>query len=262
MFGESSAVPDLPPTEPTPGSEAPKIGSLDEFLVLDDIDCVNADDRVYEHYDRILVRKDIFRSEDGKQTDRTLYNHAVYCEQNGLFLPSFALSCNIVARLYALRPDANAAAVLQQYKDKGNGDGWHAQNTIIDYGTEGIIHYPNANDFDQAQPVNASGSRFALGFSKATLQDALLEDALRDAAAHRFVRQLTGLRDPSVLVEIGKHFGKPAKLWFPWNGQVGSRYTQKHAAWFGCSDSDLFLLDCDLSFSSSLAARGVRRGER
>jgi len=217
---------------------------------------------VYEHYDRILVRKDIFRDEDGNQTNRTPYDHAVYCEQNGLFLPSIALSCNIVARLYALRADPTAAAVLQQYKDKGNGDGWHAQNTVINYGTEEVIHYPNASDFDQTQPVNASGSRFALGFSKATLQDALLEDALRDAAAHRFVRQLTGLRDPSVLVEIGKHFGKPAKLWFPWNGQVGSRYTQKHAAWFGCSDSDLFLLDCDLSFSSSLAARGVRRGER
>ena len=97
-------------------------------------------------------------------------------------------------------------------------------------------------------------------FDKVTLQDSLLENALKDAAHTRYVKQLTGLANPADLVEIGKYFGKPAKLWFPWNGQAGATFNDKRAAWFGCN-SNYLSLNGNYYLNYSNAGRGVR-GER
>jgi len=233
-----------------------------DFLTLEDLSCVDADGNVFESYDRLDVRKDIFRSGNA-QVSRTPYAHAVHCEEMGLFLPSSALTCNIVARLYEGKSDAHVEKVLQQYKDKGNGFGWHAQNTIIAYGSSEVIHYPSARDFSQSTAVNASQSHVVLPFVKDSLEDALLKDALRDASSRRFLQQLTGLHEPEILIEIGKYFGEPAKVWFPWNGKAGKSFNETRATWFGCDDANFGLIaNGDLNGAS--AARGVRRrsGER
>src|SRR3989338_4019671 len=249
------------PKNPEPKNpEPPSRISFSEgdFLTLEDLSCVDADGNVFESYDRLDVRKDIFRS-DGKQVSRTPYAHAVHCEEMGLFLPSSALTCNIVARLYEGKSDAHVEKVLQQYKDKGNGFGWHAQNTIIAYGSSEVIHYPYASDFSGVTAVNASQSRVVLPFVKDSLEDALLKNALHDASTRRYVQQLTGLHEPEILIEIGKYFGKPAKVWFPWNGKAGKGFKEKRAAWFGG-----FVTGFDLGAVSFLgrvsSAGGVRRG--
>src|SRR3989338_5722534 len=182
-----------------------------DFLTLENISCVDADGNVFESYDHLDVARDIFRA-DCKQVSRTPYAHAVHCEEMGLFLPSFALTCNIVARLYEGKSDAHVEKVLQQYKDKGNGAGWHAQNTIIDFGSSKVIHYPSARDFSQSTAVNGSQGHVALSFVK---------DSLRDPSSRGFLQQLPGLHEPEILIEIGKYFGEPAKVWFPWNGRLG-----------------------------------------
>jgi len=252
-------APSTPPDGGNRGKRKPRArSSLTDVLELHDIECVDVGGRVFEQYDQLFIRKDIFR-ERGKQKNFTSYQAAVHCEQKGLFLPSFALSCNIVAYLFSHKADADVERVLQQYKDSGNGLGWHVQNTIIDYGAEQVIHYPSAADFSQQAAVNATHSRTALAFFKSQLEDSLLEDALHDAQYVRFARQLTGLRDPSVLVEVGKHFGKPAKLWFPWNGQNGATYSEKRAAWLGCNYIN-FDIDTNNDLNNLDAARGVRRG--
>ncbi|MBI4739647.1 hypothetical protein HY772_08990, partial [Candidatus Woesearchaeota archaeon] len=181
------------------------------------------------------------------------------------------LTCNILAVLFqkAVQKqsdgtyttlDAEVKKVLDMYKDKGNGHGYHAQNTIIDFGAEKVIHYPSAAEYSQAVTVNASQPRTALSFSKAALEDSLLEQALADPASVRYVTQLTGLRHPSILVDIGKYFGRPAKLWFSWSGQKSATDTSKRAAWLGCNDVGNFVLLASSSLSRASAARGVRRG--
>ena len=233
-----------------------------EYITLENMACVDADGNVFESYERLDVARDIFRSGNA-QVSRTPYTHAVHCKEMGLFLPSFALTCNIVARLYERRSDAKIERVLQQYKDKGNGFGWHAQNTIIDFGSSKVIHYPSGSDFNQKDPINSSQPRTILPFVKDSLEDALLKDALRDASSRRFLQQLTGLHEPEILIEIGKYFGKPAKVWFPWNGKAGKGFKEKRAAWFGC-DGTFFDLDAGIFLSIAYTARGVRRrgGER
>ncbi|HLC78059.1 MAG TPA: hypothetical protein VJH92_02965, partial [Candidatus Nanoarchaeia archaeon] len=69
-----------------------KIKSLDNFLVLENIVCVDADGKEFEKYDHIYVRKDIFRDAQGKSVNFNPYQAVVHCEENNLFLPSFALT--------------------------------------------------------------------------------------------------------------------------------------------------------------------------
>ena len=256
-------LPSLKKTEPKNPEPPSRISfSEGDFLTLEDLSCVDAEGNIFESYDRLDVRKDIFRSGNA-QVDRTPYAHAVHCEEMGLFLPSFALTCNIVARLYEGKSDAHVEKVLQQYKDKGNGLGWHAQNTIIAYGSSEVIHYPSARDFSQSTAVNGSQGHVALSFVKDSLEYALLKDALRDASSRRFLQQLTGLHEPEILIEIGKYFGEPAKVWFPWNGKAGKSFNETRATWFGCNGTffDLYAYNF---LNNANTARGVRRrsGER
>ena len=239
-----------------------------DYIKLENIVCVDADGVEFEKYPQLYVSRDIFRESNGQQKNYTPHNAAVYCEQNGLFLPSFALTCNYLAALFSMAvekktdgsyktKDATAKALLDQYKDKGNGNGYQAQNTLIDFSTQAIIHSPTSADFGVTNAVNAAHPRIPKTFVKVTLQDSVLKTALQDQAHLRYVKQLTGLRDPRVLVEIGNYFGKPAKLWFPWSGKNGASYNEKRAAWLGCN-AYYFSLGADDLLNCNDAARGVR----
>ena len=243
-----------PPVEPKGKKKRKEIKSLDDSLVLENIVCVDADGNEFEKYDLLAVRKDIFRDADGKHISFTLYNAVLYCEKKKLVLPSFALTCNLVAALFKNKTNSAVKLVLEQYKDYG----YHAQNTGIDYSMEQIIHYPLAGYFGQTGAVNSGRPQKALSFAKNTLRDCLLEDALKDSDYIRYVKQLTGLADPAVLVEIGKYFGRPARLLFPWSGQNGAKFTKKMVAWFGCISNNLDLSG-NYILNSSNAVRGVRR---
>src|SRR3989344_4391601 len=251
----TTQTPPIPPANNASAAPPVTVTNLDDFLVLENLVCVDANGNIFEQYPELLVRKDIFRDQNRGQVNFTPYNAAVHCEKNGLFSPSFALSCNIVAALYKNRTNPDANALLQQYKNHGNGHGYHAQNTIINYANEEIIHYPTPADFNQTAAVN-NGRRKTGRFSKALLQDGLLENALKDAAHTLYVKQLTGLANPADLVEIGKYFGKPAQLWFPWTTQAGSGFNEKRAAWFGCLTNSLSLNGSN-NLNDSDATRGV-----
>ena len=100
-----------------------------------------------------------------------------YFEDKGLFLPSFALSCNILAALYSKRNDPEINKVLMQYKDKGTGNGWHAQNTIVDWGANKIIHYPTKNT--NGDNINAGRNTKEFPFTRKGIKDMPLEEALK-----------------------------------------------------------------------------------
>ncbi len=235
------------------------VSSTGQNVTLRNIICKDANGTEFERYNTLSVAKDIARNADKTQINNSPYQWAVFFEGQEMFLPSFALSCNIVAALYKNRTDPAVAAVLQHYKDKGNGGGYHGQNTLINFSTSEVIHYPTRTDFSQPNEVNAPRTRTALPFLKTTLQDALLVDALRDSGSVNYVRQLTGLVDPAILVEVGNYFGKPAKLWFPWTGQRGAEFNETRAAWLGCN-SNSFYLSAYSNLGNTNAARGVRLG--
>ena len=227
------------------------------YLKLENLLCVDAEGNEFEKYGELYVRKDIFRNDRRQPLKFTPYNAAVYCEQNGLFLPRFALSCNILQALFQQRSNPEIKAVLDQYKDKGNGIGYDAQNSIVDFTQQQVIHYPKAADFEGRNIINTARQRRTGNFDKSALQDELLDVALGNPAVTRYVQQSTGLCNPRILVEIGVYFGRPAKLYFPWSGKNGASYTGERAVWLGC-DSDYFNLLVGDNLLGMDAVRGVR----
>ena len=251
-------APNQTSSSPQPNHHPAQIAAVaQDYITVRGITCVDADGNVTEQYPALYVKRDIERN-GAQHINFTPYKVASDFEKQGSFLPSIALTCNIMSTLYPHRSDADVKRFLLQYQNHGAGHGYHAQNTVINYRTQEIVHYPSAADFNQREAVNAS-QRKINRFDKTTLQDCLLEHALKDAAHTRYVKQLTGLVKPEVLVEIGTYFGKPAQLWFPWNGQAGAGFNEIRAAWFGCISNYLDLSgDYDLVISN--AARGVRLG--
>jgi hypothetical protein len=228
-----------------------------DYICLENIACVDADGNVFEQYPNLYVRRDIEKDADGKILYFTAYDAAAHLEQKAMRNPSFALHCNIAAALYAQRQEPELNKVLMQYKDKGNGNGGHKPNTLISYAGQEVMHNPYDSDFpsDGGNSNINTGRRVALGFSKQGLKSMPLEQALNDSVALRFAKQLTGMANPELIVELGKYFGKEAHLWVP-NGDA-SNCNDTRAAWLGCSNNN-FYLDADYDLDYNNAARGVR----
>ncbi|MBI4147083.1 hypothetical protein HY494_00330 [Candidatus Woesearchaeota archaeon] len=250
-------------------NRTPRVYSVDDdFLAVEYLQCVDADGNVFEQHDNLYVRKDIERDEAGKQINFTPYRAIVHFESKGMSLLSFAGTYNLVAALYQNRDNPEVKPVLMQYKNKGNGDGWHAQNTVIDWGEQKIIHHPHQNDFTKhggKTEINQAHQRILLPFIRKeerkilwdrSLSHTTLEKGLKDPLMARFVRQLTGLQDPSTLVEIGSYFGKTVQVWI-------SSSNETRAAWFGCSSVNLDLLgNCLLITTAPLVGYVVVRRRR
>ena len=240
---------------------SPQVHDYDEkHLLVEGLSAVDVEGKVIESYPQLLVMKDVFRDAQGKLRYFAHYQAIKHCEQEGYFLPPTQITCAIVAACFQHKDNPEANKVLMQYKDKGNGNGWHVQNTVVAYGKSNIISYPHDTDFHAyggTDNINASHVRTELPFNKSkgiwpvnkNLKSMILEDGLKNPLEFAFVKQFTGLQGSSILVEIGKYFGKTAQVW------VSSSYRTR-AAWFGCNSISLDLEGDGLDGSG--ATRGVR----
>ncbi len=242
---------------PNPPAEPPEPARVlivpGSYLRLENIVCVDADGNVFEQYPELEVRTDVFKDEEDNILFFTPYNAARSAEEQGCFNPSFALHCAIIAALYQGRDDPLHAAVLQQYKDRGNGNSGHRPNTLIDWGRQQIIHYPLDGDFPEhggTIGINTSRNRIIRPFDRVGFKSQLLAEALARSNYRSYIRDLTGLPDPAVLVEVGNYFNRAAKSWVSASNEV-------RAGWLGASDSDFNLL-VDVDLNDADAARGVR----
>jgi len=262
--------------EPLPGAKIIPGGvavSSAGWFFLGRIICYGADGMPFETHDKIFVAKDVIREIDGTYQLFTPYQAITHFEAqgNGEFLPSFALSCNILATIFerAVKKtgntyttlDAELKTVLDQYKDHGAGWGYQAQNTIVQWDRRNskIIHYPDNTQFTVAgvvDVINQQGYHKELEFNPTNkFGDVLLEEALNTPEFAKYVKNLTGLQNPLILSEIGAYFGKPAKIWLPNNP---STVKDNRAAWLGCNNCDFLINTCDILIYN-YGARGVRR---
>ena len=244
-----------------------KVVDAKDFITLEGIMCYGSDGKVFEQHDKLEFAKDIVRKPDKSHASFTPYQAIAHFEKsgNGLFLPSYA--CQTVALVNLFNASVKKKAdgtfevinpalekVLQQYKDYGPGYGWHNNNTIVDGENGRIIHYPSKDDFPQhggTIDIN-HGLRIARPFPKKMNRDSSsLEDALKNATKASYTKDLTGLKDPRILIDIAEYFGKTA--WsYPADNSVCS-------AWLGCGNGDGFYINSNNYLSNNIAARGVRR---
>lgn len=220
--------------------------------MLKNISCIDADGIVREQRQNLRVKKDIERNPDGSIMIFKPYDAAAHLEQKGQHLPSFPLSCNIALAFYRERADREIAKALQQYKDKGNGNGWHCQGSLVAWGRGAIINYPNDSDFPShggKSGINA-GRRYELLFEREGLKDMPIADVLKgdNKNMKRFARQLACVPQLEEFLELGQHLGKMPYVWVS-----GSKETR--AVWLG-GNYDFYLLADDY-LTNSGAARGV-----
>jgi len=230
-----------------------------DSILLENFGFTDADGNIVEHYGRLRINTDVEKDGKGEILFFTAYNGEKHLEQKSMMNMSLALHCNFLGYLLQNKDNAELMRVLDKYRDKGNGNGGHRANTIFAYGAEKIIHNPYDADFPSHggnSNINI-GRRKELSFSKKGLKPMPLEQALKDAAASRFVRQAACMEHPELLVQIGKDvFKQEAYLWVS-NGDA-SDCNDTRAAWLGCGGGGFDFLAIDYLGIGS-AVRGVRR---
>jgi hypothetical protein len=221
----------------------------DDWLTLENITCYNQEGKVTEHYTTLSIATQPAKDNQGKLISATPYQAAKIAKTDkNTFNPSSALTCTILATLYHQKSNSTAKLILDQYKDKGNGNGWHTLNTIIKYNQENskIIHYPNTSDFPDnkgTQRINTNQKTITQPFNPATFADQELRQALnsQDTELINFIHNFTGLKDPEILIQIARYYQKTPKIWFLDNP---STTKTTRGSWLGCGGNGFDLYVC------------------
>lgn len=213
------------------------------YIGLENISCADADGDLIERYDKIFIKTNLATTNKNamRLSNFTIYGAAYFFErQKGdVFLPSCALTCNILARLYELRHYEEMENLLLQYKNHGLNDGWHIQNTIVDWRGQRIIHYPGYSEIPKKvkkRDMNHKRNCTILSFTPEKFEDGPLKFLLKNSSFEEFIKNLTGLEDPEILVSIGDYFVKPARVWLP---NEPSKEERPSVAWIGCRHDHL-----------------------
>ena len=197
-------------------------GETKDYVVLQDIKCVGSDGSVFEEYPLLHIAKEVIKRDETRPRKFTLLEGIAYFDSKPEFLPSFALTCNILARCYEKREEPEYKSILAQYAGIGTGRGWYAQNTIIDAQNKKIIHYPQEDDFPTKYTRAIKKDQHIIKefpdiFDRKTLP---LEEALKDASKRTFMQELSGLVEPELLCTIAQYIGRQAVFWPPSNASV------------------------------------------
>lgn len=227
------------------------------YISLDNISCINAYGDCMEHYDKIFIKTGLATTNKNRSSCFTLQGAVSFFErQKGdVFLPSCALTCNILAKLYELRHYEEMENLLLQYKNHGLNDGWHIQNTLINWGGEIIIHYPGFNEIPKKikkREMNYNRNCTTSGFALENFEDGPLKFLLKDPNLYGFIKSLTGLENPEILIDIGDYFRKPTRVWFP----NPIKEKKPLIAWIGCRHDNFDIYLCG-GVNYSGPARGV-----
>ena len=247
----------------TPTTQTSRLAYTEPYI-LRNIRCIGSDGTAFEQYAELRVQSDVVRQQNGSHRSFTPYQAIAHFDHQQQFLPSMALSCNILVELFhnAIRKeqdgtyttlDAHARQILDQYKDHGAGYGWHAQNTVVDWENGEVIHYPHDGHFpDNGGTINVNISRQLVTkqFNKRGFKNRTLTEAGQDRNMIPYLKDFTGLENPAELAEVAQYFGKTARVWI-------SDSKETRAAWLGYNNIDNFNLGGNNHLNGSYAARGV-----
>jgi len=190
------------------------------FVPFNDIRCVGADGKVFEEYKKIRVAPIYFHFGD-KNTPTTLTPAGAnkMCKDKKMFLPSFALSCNILERLLKHKATPGFGLVLNQYRKRliQNQSTYH-QNTVVNYQKGEIIHYPGPIMFGTLDSRNLYQpfEKIKFDFDPTNFRNFSLDESPPMTSEElKFLKNLTGLEDPlKTLKELEDYFEIDVRCWF------------------------------------------------
>ncbi|MBM3200539.1 hypothetical protein FJZ53_06375 [Candidatus Woesearchaeota archaeon] len=223
----------------------PQPATENDHVRLENVYCKDKDGNVFERYNRLFVRTSLATTNKIRESCFTLPGAVSFFErQKGdVFLPSNALTCSILAKLYELRHYEEMESLLLQYSGHKK-DGWHLQNTLVDWNWQKIMHYPGYYEIPKKikkRDINYKRACAPLEFNIKHGEDAKLEFLLREPKMADFIKDLTGLENPEILVDIGDYFKKPTRVWFP--DEKHEQPEKPFTVWIGCrhDNFDIFL---------------------
>ncbi|MBU2561521.1 MAG: hypothetical protein KKD17_04430, partial [Nanoarchaeota archaeon] len=244
-------------------------------ILIDEIVCVGSDGKVFERHGKLLVDGDVVRKAgefyDGtrilKHMRFTPYQAISYLEKHGKQLPDYPSLCGVLEYVFrkGVRKrhdgtyevlDANAKAVLDQFKNYGPGYGWHAINGVVDGKGDRMIHHPHDSDFPShrgSDGINAKLERIVKPFKRSKdWSSCRLESALEDKNKVSFLKDLTGRENLNVFLELSEYFER--EPWFYPPSKEGT-----WSAWLGWDGGLKFVIYASGILNLNVAARGVRR---
>jgi hypothetical protein len=240
------------------GHVAPDLSVWNGALLLWNIRCVDADDKVFEEYSDIAV-DEIDMVATAQSTGPAKYTTKEAIEHFSLFdaaegiLPSAALTCNILAKLYQHRDNPDAKELLMQFKEIEGGPARYVQNTIYHPRQGALMHYPT---HWQGEKLKNNRPVTILDFEYPDTEKFTLEEALKDPAQRRCVRNLTGLEHPEELCEINKYLGFPGDVQF--FVECRNRASHEGISFGAGSYSSLYFSSTDDNVSTKGMVRAVR----
>lgn len=201
--------------KPNPGKEPQaKPPFSPSRMTLEDISCIDYDGNVFERYDKLELVEDVAIASHNQIEVLNYFNG----NNEGFFIPSFALTCNILAKLLKktdsndTNEKAHAKMFLNQYSSILSHKGWHWQNTVIDWENQVIAHYlesmPCYTKYHPSQArldfqLNQPGGAY------------FLDMAMQSREMKVFVNNLTGLASSGAIIRVGKYLGRETKIHLP-----------------------------------------------
>lgn len=188
-----------------------------QYLLIKNIRCTDADNRIIEQYDELLVAKEFtFPKSSIKGTTNT-YDAIKTMEKKGMFLPSLALTCNILAALYENRNNEAADKLLKEYFNRKDDYEFVAQNTVVDWEKNKVIHYPRDDYFLNGyggKNVNLNREETVRALNPKGFQNLDLEEAVCISPFFEdYIKNSTGLQNPGILTWISRYYESRLSLW-------------------------------------------------
>jgi len=219
------------------------------YLIMKDLEVYDEIGNIDERYDELLVADSCMVAHE-ESNILSLKESIVLCEQKGGFLPSAAMTFHILERLYNERDEHFFDTILDQYNYSNVDDvPMYVQNTILDCKRDYICHYPE--ELDNVAEVNLERNRSLYEFRFEGLNSFVIEEGLKDIHKERLIKQITGLKNLEVIIEIGKYFNKEAVMRLPEPAAQGICPVT-----IGCGE-DTFVIDASGSSGARLV-RGVK----
>ena len=252
-----------------------------DYVIVRNIECVDADGNVFEKHDELWIPKDVERDKNYVKSF-SVYGAIVHCEEKGndWFLPSAAATLNYLLKIFPKavrkRSDGNYHTINEEFKKVldifYNGQdqffGVLAQNSLVAFGKSEIIHYPKKEDFTYASGdvgINFNRDSIRLEFDNSNLEVCCLLDGLENKGIERFVRQYSGVANPEELLNLGDYYGwlsngdKHSRLWFSSNYEGSMNFSDTFALRIFCDTYNPYLNICaDINLDNSFSASGVR----
>jgi len=180
----------------------------DYFVSLKNINCYDHVGGIFQDCEELLVTREFLELDTRGRTQFSLYDAIKTTEDANCFLPSFALTCNILVDMHVRGENW----FVEQYEEHHPC----AQNTLIDWAAGEIKHYPAVIQKDKGT-VNAyvGSSLHDFDETEEWNREFQVADALNESIFVNFFKNLTGLNAPEQLVNLSRVFGHDLILRLP-----------------------------------------------